>query len=338
MDENDRLTQSAAAENARLASLYAFQLLDTEPEESFDRIARLAMELLNVPVAKINLIDRDRQWCKSSVGTERRETRRDESFCNWAIRQEKPLVVRDVQDEPRFGALPQIASGPRYRFYAGAALRDEAGNSLGALCCLDFEPHSPTDAQVHALQDLAKLTIEMMQLRKVATTDDLTKAMTRRAFLEAADRDVTLSLRHKRPLSVLMIDLDHFKAINDAYGHAAGDHVLRRTASLMTQQLRASDYIGRLGGEEFGVVLRETPAINALKVADRLRFALSKDVLRFGDVDLRITASLGVAGLEANVADIETLLGCADASLYAAKAGGRNQTMMLTPELIPDLD
>ena len=332
MDSTCTPNQLAVDENARLASLYAFQLLDTEAEESFDRIARVAMDLLKVPVARINLIDRDRQWCKSSIGAERDEIRRGDSFCTWTIRQDEPLVVRDVLDEPRFRALPQSGAGPHYRFYAGAALKDRAGNGLGALCCLDFEPRSPTAAQVDALQDLARLTIEMMELRRVATTDDLTEMMTRRTFLQAASRDVALSLRHKRPLSVIMIDLDHFKAINDVHGHAAGDHVLRRTATILSQQLRASDYIGRLGGEEFGLVLRETPATNAVMVAERLRYALSKDEIRFGGVDLRITASLGVAGLEPTVTNVETLRARADASLYAAKAGGRNRTMMLTPE------
>ncbi len=324
--------ESMIGEEARLASLYEFGLLDTAPEEAYDRITRLATDLLNVPVAKINLIDRERQWSKSSVGEKRGEMRREDSFCTWTICQDEPLVVRDAKNEPRFCALPQVALPPHFRFYAGVPLKDRLGNNVGALCCQDFEPRSPTDEQISALQHLTRLTVDMMELRKVAPTDDLTGVMTRRAFLDSATRDVGLSLHHRRPLSAVMIDLDHFKAINDVYGHAAGDHLLGQAATLLSKQLHASNYIGRMGGETFAVILRETPATNAVEVAERLRLALTSASFPFCRTELKIAASLGVAGLEPTISDVHSLLRRADASLHAAKAGGRNRTMMLTPE------
>lgn len=323
---------SMIGEDARLASLYEFDLLDTAPDEAFDRITRLAMDLLKVPVAKINLIDRERQWSKSSVGEDRAEMRREDSFCTWTISQDEPLVIRDAKTEPRFCTLPQVKLPPYFRFYAGVPLRDRRGNNLGALCCQDFEPRSPTDGQISALQHLTRLTVDMMELRKIATIDDLTRVMTKRAFLDSATRDVGLSLHYRRPLSAVMIDLDHFKAINDLHGHAAGDHLLSQTATLLSEQLRASDYIGRIGGEKFAVILRETPATNAVEIAERLRLALASASFSHGRTELKITASLGVAGLEQTISNVHSLLRRADASLDAAKAGGRNRTMMLTPE------
>ena len=322
-------------ESARLASLHRYEILDTEPDESFDRIARIAMDLFQAPIGMINLIDSHRQWTKSAIGAERGEIAREESFCTWTIKNDEPLVLRDASKASLFKKIPKAADAHRYRFYAGAPLRDRSGYNLGALCCLDYQPRSPSDAQVTALQDLAKLTVELMDLRHVATIDGLTGAMTRRSFIDAAKRDVVLSIRHRRPLSVIMIDLDHFKRINDTYGHAAGDYVLKHASSLLSEQLRGSDYIGRLGGEEFGVVLRETPAPNAFALAERLRRTLAEGMFRFAGAEFPITASLGVAGLEPTVSDIHALLSRADASLYAAKAVGRNRTMMLTPEMAP---
>lgn len=314
-------------EDRRLEALYSLGILDMPPEEAFEGIVRIAKELFNAPVANINLIDSRRQWTMAGAGTMPREIERRHSFCTWTIEQDRPFVVRDAHSDPRFDDCPIVQDGPRYRFYAGAPLTDRSGNKLGALCCLDYEPRCPSDPQLAALKDLARLTVDLLELREIATTDGLTGAMTRRSFMEAGRRDVDLAHTHERRLCALIIDFDHFKAINDTYGHHAGDYVLRRGAEVLMGQLRGSDYMGRLGGEEFGVFLRETSFSEAFEVAEKLRVALADTCFEFEAIRLRISASFGLATLEEPVGNVVTLLQRADDALYAAKAAGRNRTV-----------
>jgi GGDEF domain-containing protein len=260
-------------EEARLSALKAYQVLDTAPEETFDRITRLATTVLQVPIALVSLIDRDRQWFKSQQGLAASQTPRDISFCSHAIEQSEPLIVSDATLDPRFADNPFVTGEPHIRFYIGVQLVDRNGFNLGTICCIDSKPRTPTPAQIAILQDLARVVVDGLEMRLLATTDSLTGAMTRRAFLETAHRDIGLAKRHARPLTCALIDADHFKAINDTHGHAAGDQVLRRLVSACIHQLRSSDYICRYGGEEFAIILRETDLDAAFEVAERLRIS-----------------------------------------------------------------
>ncbi|HEX9082192.1 MAG TPA: GGDEF domain-containing protein [Holophagaceae bacterium] len=159
------------------------------------------------------------------------------------------------------------------------------------------------------------------------TVDPLTGVSNRATVLHQLEKHHELARRHHRPLTVILADLDHFKQINDTYGHAAGDQVLRTFGGLLTGRLRGSDHVGRLGGEEFLMVLPETPASMALHVAEKLRRALEDEIIEFHQQGLRVTCSLGLA--EMTVADVNggDLLARADAALYRAKAEGRNRSV-----------
>ncbi len=315
-------------EEERLRALYALQVLDTEPEEAFERITRLAKTVLQVPMVMVSLVDRDRQWFKSRQGLEASETPRDISFCTRAIEQDAPMIVPDARLDPRFADNPLVTGNPWIRYYIGVPLTNRDGLNLGALCCVDTKPRELSADQVAILQDLARLVVDELELRLLATADSLTGSMSRRAFLEVARRDVLLARRHNRPLTCVMIDADHFKAVNDTYGHATGDRVLQRVVTVCRSQLRSSDYIGRLGGEEFALVLRETYTDAGVMVADRLRELISEEVFAADSGPFRITVSSGVAGLDGNTGGFEELLGLADAALYQAKAAGRNRTVL----------
>lgn len=128
-----------------------------------------------------------------------------------------------------------------------------------------------------------------------------------------------------------MLDADHFKAVNDAYGHALGDEVLRRVAATCRAQMRAGDYAGRLGGEEFALVLRDTGEAAGMEIAERLRAQIGAETYATPQGRFAITVSSGVATLGRGVATIEELLRRADAALYRAKAGGRNRTVAHGP-------
>jgi diguanylate cyclase (GGDEF)-like protein len=315
------------AEEQRLAALRRYDILDTPPEESFDRITRLVQSILETPMAVLSLIDRDRQWSKSRQGAAAAQAARSISFCNHAIRGTVPLVVPDALADPRFAASPLVLGEPHIRFYAGMPLRTHDGHNLGALCAMDTRPRSPDAEQIEMLADLGRIALDQLELRHVASVDSLTGVMTRRAFMDAGRRDVARALRYGRNLSCLMIDADHFKAVNDAHGHAVGDLVLQDMAAICRLALRAGDYLGRVGGEEFAVILPETGYHEAFEVAERLRKAIAEAPSCGPAGDIPITASLGAAAL-ARPLDFEALMANADAALYGAKTGGRNCTVV----------
>ena len=159
--------------------------------------------------------------------------------------------------------------------------------------------------------------------RHAADHDHLTGASSRRAFFELAARDQARALRHGVPLSLLLFDVDHFKRINDSYGHAAGDRVLVEIVQRANAAVRSIDAVARLGGEEFAVLLPDTGADTALLVAERLRRGLERSPDAAGGIDVGYTVSIGVATLGRGES-IEAMLSRADAALYTVKAGGRN--------------
>jgi diguanylate cyclase (GGDEF)-like protein len=158
--------------------------------------------------------------------------------------------------------------------------------------------------------------------------DSLSGALSRGYVTELALHDVALARRHNRPLAVAMLDIDYFKRVNDDYGHAAGDTALCALVKACTQCLRASDYIGRIGGEEFVCVMPETGPEDALACAERIRKSIAELQIPTNGEPLRFTISIGVAVLDERHADWADLLRDADAALYEAKAMGRNRTIL----------
>lgn len=158
--------------------------------------------------------------------------------------------------------------------------------------------------------------------------DSLSGALSRGYVTELAMRDVALARRHDRPLAIAMLDIDHFKRVNDTYGHHTGDLVLRAMAQACTLGLRASDYFGRIGGEEFVCVMPEASPEDALACAERMRLAIAALQVPTDAGPLHVTVSLGVAVLDHRHDNWESLLRAADAALYRAKTAGRNQTML----------
>ena len=211
------------------------------------------------------------------------------------------------------------------RFYAGVPLKTQSGHNIGTLCIADIKPRTFTVEQIQMLEDFACIAMSEFDLRKLATTDGLTGVLTRRAFKEGSARALGLAVRHRHEASCIAFDLDHFKAINDAHGHAAGDKVLVECANICRKQLRKTDLFGRLGGEEFAILLPHTALAAALKVAEKLRKAMTSHKFHGPSEPIRFAASFGVASLAHSVVDIETLLSRADAALYEAKSQGRNR-------------
>ena len=163
------------------------------------------------------------------------------------------------------------------------------------------------------------------ELEKLATTDGMTELSNRRQFDKAMKSEFARYQRYFRPLSLLVIDVDHFKAINDRLGHEAGDIVLKAVANLCAGVRRESDLVARIGGEEFAILLPETDESAALVVAERLRGLIENNLKTFNEIKLDVTISIGVAAATLSMASATTLLKQADAALYRAKDGGRNR-------------
>jgi len=162
-------------------------------------------------------------------------------------------------------------------------------------------------------------------LRRMATVDDLTGISNRRHFFEQAGQELERARRYGFACAVAVVDVDHFKAINDHHGHASGDRVLKAMAAAMAQNLRHGDLLGRLGGEEFGVLLSHAGMAGALEVMERMRQCVAALRVSIGDQQVSLTVSAGLAPCRVPPDTLETSLVAADQALYRAKAGGRNR-------------
>ena len=174
-------------------------------------------------------------------------------------------------------------------------------------------------------EELAKKATLEKHLKHLASTDPMTELYNRRAFFDICSTEIRSAQYHKKPLTALIIDIDHFKNINDTYGHDVGDKVIIALAKLMNQTMRTSDYIARIGGEEFAVLMPQTDTISAYQIADRLRENVSKESINTGTECLQITVSIGLSHLDTEDEDIHMLMKRADTALYKAKETGRNQ-------------
>ena len=181
-----------------------------------------------------------------------------------------------------------------------------------------------TDIAVNKIK-LEEANAKLLNLSK---TDHLTQLNNRGAWEVSLEQEFHRSQRSKHPCSVVMFDIDHFKNVNDTYGHQAGDEVIRRTSKLLQETMRKSDVAGRYGGEEFGVILPDTGAKNALIFTERLRKKIEAEVVEHEDFKINITISLGVSQLSDDCESYQMWLEQADKALYVCKESGRNQSQV----------
>lgn len=371
------LVQYDSAERIRLASLKAFDILDTPPEPCYEDIVLLASHLCESPIALVSFVDSDRQWFKAKRGLDESQTSRAVSFCAQAILGSDLFIVPDASADFRFADNPLVASGPKIRFYAGMPLIVPDGSALGTLCVIDRVPRQGlTPEQEHGLRALAKEVVSHLQLRRqaieleraaasrrslevrlsdqlrrahelnvqleaqrrdleeannrlleMASTDPLTGLKNRRVFQDLLDTacEATKTASDDRSqkasrFSLVMVDIDSFKKLNDTFGHRAGDEALRQAATLLRRSLRNEDVIARFGGEEFVVFLPNADAKLAGRIAERLRKTVADAVWPHTP----LTISLGIATAVAGEKSLR-LIDRADQALYHSKRSGRNR-------------
>jgi len=339
-----------ANEAERLKTLRRYGILDTPVETAYDDLLSIATAICGAPMGTVSLVDADRQWFKSRIGVESQQTPRDIAFCAHTILDPgRVFEVNDARNDARFHDSPLVTGDPNIRFYAGAPLVASDGHAVGALCVMDSQPHQLTEMQRTALTALSRQVVVLMELRAAyaelqhhmeerewyereldarsaalrednaaqaeqSRTDPLTGLANRRAFGEA----IKAALAGGKPFAFAIVDVDHFKEINDGWGHPYGDRVLIAVAGALKASRDAGDIVARIGGEEFAMLLPNRANKHALAAAEVARQAVGKL-----EMELPITASVGVT-VRGEGDSAGDLFARADAALHEAKRHGRN--------------
>ena len=194
---------------------------------------------------------------------------------------------------------------------------------------IGFAEERTREAELRATENAQQFQDDLVKLQKMADTDFLTGLMNRRAFLAVADDAVEFCRRYQRNMATLMIDIDHFKKINDTHGHAAGDDAIRQIADIIGQSIRTTDKAARFGGEEFVVLLREIDQDTALLLAERIRRSIEQKTIQHGETSIPATVSIGVAINTEGDRDVQDMIERADQGLYTAKKTGRNRVFLM---------
>ncbi|MEO6014088.1 MAG: sensor domain-containing diguanylate cyclase [Devosia sp.] len=313
-------------EEGRLAALHRYESRGTAENQPFQRIVDLVQQVIGVPMAAVSLIDADTQWLRASRGLGVDSTPRATAFCDYTIRHDGPFAVNDARQDPRFAENPMVTGSPHIRSYLGVPLTTPDGYNVGSLCAIDDEPRLFDKTQGEIMRKLAEIVVEQFELQQIAKQDAMTGALTRRGFFAEVEKEFLRGSRYDRPSALVVIDVDHFKSINDRYGHPAGDALLVSIANACMATMRRSDVFGRIGGEEFGLLLPETEAREAYEAAERIRRSVESTIVQVGGAEVRATVSLGIAPLPAASETVSTWFNEADIALYESKQFGRNRT------------
>ena len=328
----------------RLAAVQKLRLLGTPAEERFDKITRLAKRMFAVPMACLDIVGEKLAWLKSVQGFDAIEGLRKDSYCHHTVLIDDACIVLDARTDPR---VFDSAFADTWVFYAGVPLHFE-GERIGVLCIGDSNPREFDTEHLDALYDLAALAERELQIAALSEAqialalsneelemkvriDVLTHLWNRGAILEIAAAERSRGATGSAT-AILMIDIDHFKNINDTFGHPAGDEVLRVVAARLRAGIRPLDAVGRYGGDEFVGVLPEAGTEGALQASERICRAISKTPVPFGQQKIPVTCSIGCAtSSDPSSEDLKTFIQRADRALYRAKLAGRNRVATEPP-------
>lgn len=338
-----RFDQQKAEIEQRYKILSGAEGIDSNP------VAQTAALTFGVPVVLVALTERYRHWFRVSHGVCEKTHEQLQDYCAHAILCDTSFAVSDASREPYFERDMKAAGIDHIGFYAGAPLRNPDGQRFGTLCLIDTEARDFTPQEItllehfaemvssdiclrsagrYAVRDLIEVEEDKCSLYDLAMTDPLTGALNRRAMFHFAEREVKRAIRHDLDLAILMLDIDHFKQVNDVHGHAAGDEVLKQVGRLFRNSIRDEDLLARVGGEEFALILPETTAQDASILANRLRQSIK--ALKFvGDGGpFSITVSMGISEPLRGEDHVTEALERADKALYSAKHGGRDKVVI----------
>lgn len=326
---------SDSSETERLSELARLGIVGSPRDPEFDLLTEVAAAMCGTERAFVTLVGSDYVWVKSSFGVDAHGevSPRKGSPCALALACDSPLVIRG---QGRAAEETRHSKDGVEGLYVGAQLRTTKGVAIGTLCVADASPRRMTHQQVRLLERLASQVMALIELRAdsktlacLAATDPLTGLANRR-FFDDYLASVTLSCGMARTnVSLVYLDLDHFKSINDTYGHDVGDQVLVAVAGVLRSHVRSTDVVCRFGGEEFGILLPGVDGQAAGALADRIRQSLCHTALG-NDHAIFATGSFGVTswrhGVDSSPSD---LVRRADQAAYAAKNSGRNRVVVI---------
>jgi diguanylate cyclase (GGDEF)-like protein len=304
-------------EEARLESLRELWLLDSEPEERFDRVTRMAQRLFQVPIAVFSLVDAERVWFKSKVGLDFPQLQRGDAFCSHAILTDGIIQVEDAAEDPRFRNSPVVKSAPGVRFYAGFPVRSAERRRVGVLAIMDTRPRVLDADDLSSLADLAR-GIEMeISATHVSTVDELTGMLNLRGFHQFADKLLKISARSGTALSLLYVDVLNPRAAGSPRDR---ETVLKQVADTINQTFRQSDVLARIGSARFCALLPENSDHAGETATARLQTAIRAWNMEPGiPFHLDVVAS-GARFDPANPAALDQLMSRAETSVNAMRA------------------
>lgn len=305
-------------ERLRLAKLQSLYTVDSSKQSRFDRLTRMAQRIFKVPMSQVSLVEEKRHWFKSCLDMEASGAERGISSFGHDLLGSEIMIIEDTLHDERFRNNPLVVDDPHIRFYAGCPLMLD-NRKLGTFCIIDQSPRSLEQDQIDTLKDLAAMVEHELAATLLATKDELTGLSNRRGFLDLAQQSLQLCTRQGIPVSLLYLDLDHFKAINDTHGHEEGDRALITFADRIQHVCRDSDVIARLGGDEFTVLLINATQTQAEKVIHRLKDSLDHDN-RLSGKDYVVNFSYGITAFQPEIHEtIAELLADADALMHDLK-------------------
>lgn len=302
-------------EAERLATLYKLQILDTDVEERFDRVTRIACKLFGVPIAVISFLETERQWMKSTHGFDIKEAVRKTSFCGHVIASNELMIVEDTSKDIRFFDNPFVLEKPNFRFYLGCPLKINE-YPVGVFCLIDDKPRVINSQDHNIIYDLTQMVEMDLESLHTAITDELTGLSNRRGFLKLTHYLFEQYQCEHKQFTLLFFDLDKFKQINDQFGHAEGDKVLKEFAQALLYNFRFYDVIARLGGDEFCVFCSNLNQTDVTRITQRVNDSLK----RIETNGYTIEFSVGCIEYDKNQHhNIEEMLALADAKMYSNK-------------------
>ncbi|MGI9205956.1 MAG: sensor domain-containing diguanylate cyclase [Woeseiaceae bacterium] len=239
----------------RLETLRNLKILDTDSEERFDRVTRLAKRIFGVPIALVSLVDADRQWFKSRQGLDASETPREVSFCGHAILNDETMVVKDAHEDERFSDNPLVTEEPSIRFYAGCPLSAPDGSKVGTLCVIDREPREMTEEDLGLLNELAQMVEEEFVVEEMMRNDPVTGLSNREGFSIIAEHILAMCERTNAPASLVLLHFVNQQSIAETMGSEENDRAIIELTQLLLASFRNSDIVARLSADAFVVLL-----------------------------------------------------------------------------------
>jgi len=315
----------------RVSSLRLLRLVGAKPDPWWEKATRLAAQICGTPNAVVNLIDATQQFSLSAHGYQAAPVPRGSSMCATSIAQQTASFTNDATLDSRWAANPFVTGElDRVRGYVAAPLTLTSGHTIGTICAFSRSVTNLTADQVASMEDLACMIVQMLELRErvehlslVATRDPLTELPNRALMDESLAHALARFERGESNIAALFVDLDGFKQVNDRYGHAVGDELLRAVASRLIRCVRATDIVTRPGGDEFVIICSSLPdpatAHSLRRVTDAIAKAF-REPFELSVGSLTAQASIGIAYPEPGDSPA-SVLHRADISMYEAKRG-----------------